>query len=150
MASRFDQGWYMVKNPDKYLGDVNEVRFMSSWELNAFNFLDGNPNVLKWGSEEIAIPYIKPTDGRVHKYLPDLIVQYRDKEGVEKWELLEIKPAAQVKVSRARNPNTRTYQNLTLAVNTAKWAAAQQWCEAQQKNGMAITFRILTEHSIFK
>lgn len=150
MATKYQQGLYTLKNPYKYLGDASKVRFMSSWELQVFNYMDNNPNVIKWSSEEVAITYLKPTDNRLHKYYPDILVLYRDNTGVEKWELIEIKPKAQTKPSRAKSPKVRLYQNITLAVNMAKFAAAQQWCEAQQANGISVTFRILTENQIFK
>jgi hypothetical protein len=149
MATNFKQGLYTVKHPQKYIGDVTKVRYMSSWELNAFNFLDGNQNVLQWSSENIAIPYIKPTDGRVHKYYPDLLVLYKDRHGQEHWELIEIKPSTQLVVSRSKSPKTRMFQNLTLAVNKAKWDSAELWCEHQRKNGMDVKFKLLTEKQVF-
>ena len=149
MATKFKQGLYTVKHPEKYIGDVTKVRYMSSWELQMFMFLDGNPNILKWSSEEVVIPYIKPTDGRVHKYYPDLLVLYRDQNGVERWELIEVKPSTQLKLSKSKSPKTRQLQNLTLSVNKAKWDSALRWCEHQQNNGMNVTFRIITEKQIF-
>ena len=143
--SRFQQGYFIPRNPDKYVGDVSKVRYMSSYELRAFQFLDGNPNVLRWGSEEIAIPYIKPTTGRVHKYYPDLWIEYKSTSGTIIQEIIEIKPKSQTKRSRSKNPKTKLYEDLTLAVNLAKWESAKKFCD---KYG--IKFRILTEDSIFR
>jgi hypothetical protein len=70
-----NQGYFKPRHPEKYVGDVNKIRFMSSWELQADKFLDDNPNVLRWSSEEIVIPYVKPTDGKVHRYYPDYWVE---------------------------------------------------------------------------
>jgi hypothetical protein len=39
--------------------------------------LDANENILEWSSEGIAIPYVKPTTGRVHRYYPDFWVRSR-------------------------------------------------------------------------
>ena len=150
MATRFKQGYFVPKNPEKYVGNVEKIRYMSSWELQFDQFLDGNPNVLKWSSEEVAIPYKKPTDGKIHKYYPDILVCYKNKAGAEIWELIEIKPLSQTKPSRSRNRKTNLYETLTLAVNMAKWEAAGAWCKMQQQNGMNITFRIISEDSIFK
>ena len=145
MANNFKQGYFTPKHPEKYVGNVNKIRYMSSWELQTNNFLDGNPNVLQWASEEIAIQYIKPTDNRIHKYYPDYWVKYVNNAGQVVQEILEIKPAQQCKQSRSRNPKTRLYESLTFAVNTAKWEAAQKWCK---DHGMV--FRLVTETSIFK
>lgn len=150
-GKKFLQGYYTPKNPEKYLGDVSKIVYRSSWELEVHRFLDNNSKVIKWGSEEIAIPYIKPTDGKVHKYFPDYIVCYRNRTGETVWELLEVKPKEQTKKSSSRNPKTRLYENVTYAINMSKWRYAQAWCEEQtQKTGIIHKFRILTQMSIFK
>lgn len=149
MAKHFKQGYFTPKHPEKYLGDVTKIRYMSSWELHCFHFLDGNPNVLKWASEEIAIDYIKPTDGRIHKYFPDLLICYRTKDGEVKWELIEIKPAAQTRPPR-KNTKHALYEQATYAINVSKWKAAQAWCERQrQLTGTTVLFRIITENQLF-
>lgn len=144
MSKRFTQGYYTPINPQKYVGDVTKIRYMSSYELEMHKFLDGNTNVLKWASEEIAIPYLKPTDGQWHKYYPDYWVQYVNKDGEIKHELIEVKPAAQTRAPR-RNHKHALYEQLTYAVNVAKWEAATRFCREKDW-----TFRIVTERSIFK
>ena len=112
----------------------------SSWELSVCKFFDSHPSVYKWGSEEIKIPYIKPTDNRVHYYFPDFIVVYKDKDGNLIKELVEVKPLKEsVLTDKSSN-----YDKLAIAVNHAKWAAAEAFCA---QNGMK--FRVLTEQSIF-
>ena len=144
MASRFKQGIYVPKNPEKYVGDINKIRYMSSWELQTHSFFDNNTRVLRWASEEIAIPYMKPTDRRVHKYYPDYWVEYVNSNGEIIQEIIEVKPAAQTRAPRT-NSKHRLYEQLTFAVNNAKWEAAMAFCK--QRN---IKFRIVTENSIFK
>jgi hypothetical protein len=147
--ARFQQGYYKIKHKEKYLGDPAKVRYMSSWELSFFNFLDNNPNVIQWSSEEIPINYIKPTDGKVHKYFPDVFMCYKNKRGEIKWELIEIKPKQQTRAPK-RTSKHRLYEQLTYAVNVAKWKAAQQWCINQtQLTGKTITFKIITEQQLF-
>ena len=144
--SRFSQGYYPLKNPDKYVGkDPAKVRFMSSWEYHMHEFLDNNPNVLKWSSESLAIPYLKPTDGKIHTYYPDYMVQYVNKDGEIVNEVIELKPAGQTRQSRSKNPNHKLYENLQYAVNMAKWQACQQYCDSH-----GYKFRIVTEKSLFK
>jgi len=144
-GNRFKQGKFTPKNPDKYVGDVDKIRYMSSWELHFDKFLDSNPNVLQWSSEEIAVPYIKPTDGRVHRYFPDYWVQFKDVDGNLKQEIYEVKPKQQTRRTRSKNPKTKIYEDITYAINIAKWKACADFCT---KYGM--TFRIVTEEQIFK
>lgn len=142
------QEFYEVRNPEKYDGDTKNVFYRSSWELEAFKFCDNNPNVLKWSSEEIIIPYAVPTQNggvRPAKYYPDLYMEYRNAAGKICKELIEIKPKKQTKPSRARNPKTKMYENQIYNKNMLKWEAARNWCK---QNG--ITFRIITESEQFK
>jgi len=142
--SVFTQGYYTPKNKEKYMGDLNKIRYMSSWELNLHSFLDNNPNVIRWSSEPIAIPYIKPTDGIMHKYYPDYYVEYIDKDKILKKEIIEVKPHKQTIVSKSKNRRSKLYEDLQLAVNTAKWKACQLFC-----NKHGFTFRLLTEKQMF-
>lgn len=139
------KGYYLPKNADKYIGDVSKIMYRSSWELAAFKFFDGNPNIIRWGSEEIAIPYIKPTTGKLHKYYPDIYVEYINNNREYVKEIIEIKPETQTKTSTARKKKTKLYENVTYAINVAKWMAAKKWCEER-----GITFRLMTEKQMFK
>ncbi len=140
---KFKQGFYTLRNPEKYVGDPNKIFFRSSWEEHTNRFFDNNPNVVSWSSEEIHIPYIKPTDGKVHRYFPDYWVEYKDKAGNLIQEIIEVKPEDQVYIQRKKR--LTEYDKVTYNINRAKWQAAAQFCK---KKG--IKFRILTERSIFK
>jgi hypothetical protein len=74
-----NHGIYNPRYPEKYAGNVTNIQFRSSWEAAFMQFVDLNPNVVSWGSEEIAIPYIKPTDGKVHRYIPDFWMKVKNK-----------------------------------------------------------------------
>jgi len=143
----FRQGYFKPRHPEKYVGDVNRIRFMSSWELKFDQFLDNNPNILRWSSEEISIPYVKPTTGRIHKYYPDYWVEYQTKDGTIIQEVIEVKPSSQVKPPKRRGKRRKTqvYEDLTYAINIAKWTAAKAFCDSQ-----GIRFRIVTENQLFK
>lgn len=151
----YKKGKFVPRNPGKYRGDVNNITFRSSWELKAFEFLDGNVNILQWGSEIVAIPYIKPENlinyknGKhrkpiVSRYFPDLWIRVRKTDGTIVEEIIEIKPVAQTRPSTKRNSKTRLYENNVYEINKAKWIAAQKWCSSRD-----IKFRILTELSSF-
>lgn len=147
MARGFRQGLYQPRNPEKYKGDPTKIRYMSSWELKTHQFLDGNPNILEWSSEEIAIPYLKPTDKRVHRYFPDYWVKFRNKEGQLVEEIWEVKPENQTQAPsrRGKRKKQQLYESLTYAVNVAKWKAAKAFCDQH-----GYIFRIVTERQLFK
>lgn len=134
------KGLYIPKNPEKYMGDLSKITFRSSWERRMMEFFDLNPNVERWCSEEIAIPYIKPTDGAVHKYYPDFYVEYKDRNGAAHRELIEIKPHKQAVYKQ----KSSDYDKISFAINMAKWESAKQFCDKQ-----GIKFRVLTEQQLF-
>lgn len=142
----FQQGFFTPKHPEKYVGDVNHIRYMSSWEFKFDRFLDNNPNVLEWSSEEIAIPYIKPTTGRVHKYYPDYWMKYKDKQGQIQQAIIEIKPESQRRAPKRgrKKESTFLHESLTYAVNIAKWKAATQFC-----NKYGMKFKLVSENQLF-
>jgi TnsA endonuclease N terminal len=147
VANNYSQGLYVPKNPEKYVGDVTKIRYMSSWELELHKFFDNNTKILRWSSESIAIPYIKPTDGRIHKYYPDYWIEYVNRDGKIVREIIECKPRSQTRQPRKQRGTGKTsiYESLQFAVNSAKWAAAIEWCKQR-----GFEFRIVTEKSIFK
>lgn len=141
---KFKQGYYTPKHPEKYLGDPTKIVYRSSWELNLHKFFDNNTRVIKWGSEIVSIPYLKPTDGRIHKYYPDYYVEFINTDGEIIRELIELKPLAQTRQPRGRGKQN-LYEQLTFAVNVSKWAAAEEWCRTR-----GINWRIVTERSVYK
>lgn len=135
-------GRFIPKNPQKYVGkSVNNIMFRSSWELAFFKWLDTNNAILRWGSEELAIPYVSPLDGRVHRYFPDLIIMYKDNTGALKKEIIEIKPYKQ----SVATPRMSDRDRQALIVNEAKWKYAADFAEQH-----GATFRVLTERSMFR
>lgn len=141
----YKQGWYKPKHPEKYVGDVTKIRYMSSWEHKMHQFLDNNPNILQWSSEEIKIPYMHPFKKKVTVYLPDYWVKYKNKKGKIIQEIIEVKPSHQTRPTRRRKPKQRLYEQATYAINIMKWRAAQQFCDKYN-----IKFRLLTEKELFK
>lgn len=139
---RFRQGYYTPRNPEKYVGDAAKIRYMSSWELAFDKFLDGNPNIIRWSSECVAIPYIKPTDGKIHRYYPDYWIEYINKDGEVIQEILEIKPKSQAGGKSVGRMNM--YEKVQYAVNLAKWESCKRFCEQR-----GIVFRVLTEQELF-
>jgi len=138
---QFQQGIYNPINKNKYVG-VNLPKYRSSYELKFFRFLDNNTNVIKWGSESIAIPYISPVDNRVHHYFPDNIVKIKEGNVITTY-VIEIKPQKQTQPPSVKNRKSQKnvlFEQMQFAVNNAKWKAASEWCN---KTGMK--FQLITE-----
>lgn len=135
------QGRFKPINPKKYAGDVNNIIFRSGWEFQLMTKFDTLDSVLTWNSEGLVIPYRSPLDGRVHRYFPDFLIKVKDRAGVVKTWLLEVKPHAQTQL-RETNRNTRKFlvEAATYAVNQAKWKAADEFCKDQ-----GWTFQVITE-----
>jgi len=94
------------------------------------DWLDKNPNIISWASEELIIPYKSPVDGRWHRYFPDFLVKMRTKDGKLKTLLLEVKPKKQSQPPEPQKRITKRYitEVTTYGVNSAKWRAAQEYC----------------------
>lgn len=146
--SKFLQDKYIVKNRNKYMGNPDDVFYRSSWELSAFTFFDNNVNVIKWGSEEIAIEYLMPLpNGNIkkRKYYPDIYVEYIDAHGKIQKELIEIKPEKQMRLSKAKKNITRHYENAVYFINQLKFDAAIKWCALH-----GVKFRTASDKQIYK
>jgi len=141
------KGRFTPRHPEKYVGDLNDIIYRSSWELSFCQFLDNNINVVKWGSEIIPIPYLKPTTGRVHKYYPDFWVLYRNNKGETFQEVIEVKPEKQASppTTVGKNKKTQLYEAVQWSINSAKWRYARLYCDKYD-----MTFRVITEREIFK
>lgn len=138
-------GTFRPTNPQKYMGDYKNIIYRSSWECRVMNWLDKNPNIVSWASEEMTVPYKSPVDGRFHRYFPDFLVKVRTKEGKFKTVMIEVKPKYQTKEPQPKKRITKQYINevTTWGVNQAKWKAATEYCLDK-----GWTFQIITEDDL--
>jgi hypothetical protein len=136
---------YKPENPEKYIGNSNNIICRSSWERRACRYFDRNPNVLRWASEEFSIPYVSPKDGKVHRYYPDFLIEIKQRNGKVKKFVVEVKPYKQTKPPVRGKKVTKSflYESLTYEVNQAKWSAAREFAA---DNG--VEFMILTEKEL--
>jgi len=135
------KGLFHPNYPEKYVGNVENITYRSSWEKRFMEFCDNNISIMQWGSEEIHIPYLKPTTKKIHRYYPDFFIMYRNAKGEMIREIIEIKPYKESVLTK----KSSTYDKVAIAINMAKWKAAKQFCE---NHGMS--FRVLTEKSLFR
>ena len=135
------KGKFRPQNPKKYKGDYTKIIYRSGWELKFMNYLDRQPEVISWSSEEIIIPYKSPIDNRFHRYYPDFWVKTLKGES-----LIEIKPKRQTLPPKENPKHRRRYlkEVKTWGINSAKFAAAEQFCKSK-----GWEWRIITD-DVFK
>tara|TARA_R100000458_G_C8225245_1_gene208447 strand:+ start:422 stop:853 length:432 start_codon:yes stop_codon:yes gene_type:complete len=137
---------YYPKNVSKYIGNPDKITCRSLWERRFCKYLDENINILKWGSEEIKIPYVSPIDNKIHRYYPDFIFMKRERNNEVKTCVVEIKPHKQTLRPERKKKKRNTYlrECMTYDINVEKWKAAKKFCKSQDWE-----FIILTEKDIF-
>lgn len=143
------KGKYSLKNPQKYVGDKENVVYRSLWERKLCKYFDMNPNILEWAIEPFSIPYYNPMDGKQHNYWIDFWIKVRDKHGVVSEKLIEVKPfkLTQPPKKPSNERKKKKYlQEMELWVkNSSKWGAAKTLCETKKWD-----FVIITEKNLFK
>jgi hypothetical protein len=147
MTHNYKQGFFKPQNPKKYIGDPTNIVFRSGWEKRVMDWLDTNRNVIRWGSEEIVIPYVSPVDNKVHRYFTDFYVEAVGRDGETRKMLLEVKPKAQTQEPKKPQRTTKRYitEVMTYGINQAKWKAAEDFCRNK-----GWEFRVITETDLFK
>jgi len=132
---------YSPIRPEKYMGDPTKIILRSSYEVKFAIWCDKNDAVLKWNSEETIVPYVCPTDGRAHRYFIDFRIQVRNKDGLLKTYLIEIKPDSQTRPPKPPKRKTKHFitEVKTWAKNEAKWKAATRFAEDRGWDFMIIT-----------
>lgn len=138
--SKWAQGQYQIKNPQKYVGK-RVPRYRSGWEHAFMRFCDNNEHILQWASESIIIPYRHPLTGKMTNYIPDFLITYRTRDNRMVAEVIEIKPKGQSIVEEKMKSRDRA----VVAINYAKWDAATKWCKKQ-----GLLFRVVTEDDLFR
>tara|TARA_Y100000385_G_scaffold285016_1_gene344159 strand:- start:978 stop:1412 length:435 start_codon:yes stop_codon:yes gene_type:complete len=139
------KGRYTLRNYKKYIGNPQKIIYRSLWERKFMVYCDSNPSIVAWASEEIAIPYLSPLDGEIHRYFPDFFIKVKQKDNTIKNIIIEVKP--KIQCSPPKIPKRKTKQYLqevrTWSVNEAKWKAAQKYCIERGFN-----FQLITEKEL--
>ena len=139
---KWRQGQFVPKNRDKFIG--SKATYRSGLVLKFFRFCDNNKNVIKWGSENVIVPYYSPLDGRMHKYYVDNYVVIKEGDAIKKY-LIEIKPSKQTKPPQTKYKKKQhlIYEQKAYVINQAKWEAARKY---SKKRGLC--FIIVTEKEL--
>jgi len=135
-------GRYKVKNISKYQGDPDKVTYRSSWEKACFAWCDQNPNVKKWSSEEVVVPYKWDVDKRMHRYFVDLKITFTNGKTI----LVEIKPQKETAPPK-RPDKSRRYigEAMTYVKNMNKWEAADSYAKDR-----GWEFQVWTEETLYE
>ena len=99
--SRYKQGFYLLKNPEKYRPAVDKTMnpaslpfFRSSYEYKFYKWVDENEDIEYWGTESISIKYYDTQKNKIRRYYPDVFLKFKDGKKM----IVEIKPASQCKM----------------------------------------------------
>lgn len=145
MNNRFKKGFYTPINKGKYKGKVLPI-YRSNWEYKYMRYLDMEESVIEWVSEPLPIYYFNPIKQKPTRYYPDFLVKYKNRDGSEYIELVEIKPYKQTIPpvnSGKKQKRTLMIESYNWAINIAKWEAAIKYCKERK-----IIFKILTEREL--
>ena len=141
-SKKYRQGIFTPKNASKFIG--TKAVYRSGLELKFFRFCDDNPNVVKWSSENVVVPYISPLDGKVHRYFVDNFIIIKEGD-ITKRYLIEIKPYKQTKppTTKYKKKQHIIYEQKQWVVNNSKWESAKKFAK---KKGWE--FIIITEKDL--
>lgn len=145
--TKYHQGKYKIKNPNKYMGNPMDIVYRSSWEYKFMVYCDLTPEVIRWGSETLTIPYVD-YKGKSRRYIPDFYVETRNSQFPELMNrfLIEIKPDAETREPIIpKTISEKKLKNLQYACgvwqkNKHKWYYANEWCKRRD-----IQFKLVTE-----
>ena len=140
------KGKYKPSYPEKYKGNPTNIIYRSLWERKFMVFCDHNDSIIEWGSEEVIVPYMCPTDGKIHRYYPDFYIKVKESTGQIKKYLIEVKPKRQTIEPQVQKRKTKgyIYEVVEYAKNQAKWKAAEEYCRNK-----GWEFKLVTESDIF-
>lgn len=149
----FRQGYYKPTNADKYIGDISKIIYRSSWEYRFCRYCDHTPEVVKWSSEPVAIPYFSPLDdpakAKPRSYYVDFYMRVRKGDKYIDY-LAEVKPSSQLEkpILEGVKHSTQKLKNYNYALQTwitnrAKFAAATQYAEQRGCKFILVTDEFL-------
>ena len=141
--SKYKNGYFIPTNPEKYVGDITNIIYRSSWEKLICQWFDEKPSIISWNSESLVIPYFYTVDNKIHNYHLDFVAKIKSRSGEVSNYGIEIKPDKETRMPTTKNQKRLLIEAPTYIKNQCKWNAAKLFCE---KNNMK--FIVLTEYDI--
>lgn len=138
------QGTFSPVHREKYTGTW-PISYRSRPELLVMKWMDSQPNVLKWSSESVVIPYRLSADDRLRRYFVDFSCDWRNADGTVTRLLLEYKPKHKTVPPEKGRKSDKTYINecMEYHMNQVKWANATAWAKTH-----GYRFMVISEDSI--
>jgi glutaredoxin len=146
----YKNGLFEPRNPDKYVGDIHNIIYRSSWEYRFCKYCDNTESIIKWSSEPIGIDYYNPLDKKEHVYHVDFYMKVVKEDNTEQDWIIEIKPENQTKkpvyVGSITEPKLKSYnRNMGIWItNQSKFKAAKIWAEKRD-----FRFGVIDENFLF-
>lgn len=137
--SRPLKGFFKPKNPQKYIGDANNIVFRSQLELRFMMILDSNPDIIQWASEETHVIYYDPVQRKNRRYFPDFVI----KNNKNQTFMIEIKPFKETQqpiLKEGKNKKSYLNEFKVFTTNQSKWQSAEEFCKDRKWK-----FQIITE-----
>ncbi len=138
---------YRPINPEKYVGDVNDIKMRSSWEMKFSRYCDNNPSIVKWNSEGVKVPYWSSADEKERTYHVDFVITIRTATGSLETIMIEIKPYKQtIKPEKKSGKKMQSYlaECHTYQVNLDKWRHANEFAKSR-----GWRFLVMTEEQLY-
>jgi hypothetical protein len=150
--SPYQQGYYKLINPEKYIGDPSKIIFRSGWEKKFATYCDINDRVIAWSSEPFKIDYWHPVEKKIKPYNIDFYVKIDKGDRQYSEYIIEVKPSKQLKqpmqpIGRVTVKRMESYtrEMKRYLTNLAKFQAAREWAA-----GRGWEFVVVTESWLFK
>ena len=136
----------------EYVNLMVVPEYKSEWEKKMCVVCDDNPFIVRWSYEPFTISYHSPLYMKQSLYKPDFYVECRYDTGEWAKYLIEVKPTTysvlptppkplpegctdQKKIDKfKKKQQSYSRKSLDVAVNYAKWAAAEVWCKNHHIN----------------
>jgi hypothetical protein len=155
--SKYIQGIFKPLHPDKFIGNLSNAKYRSSWELAMCQYLDNSDFILKWGIEQPIITY-QLLDGSVHRYYPDFVYVICKNNDANEYErvIVEVKPKKELQPPQhPKNETFKALQNYeynvkTYQKNLLKWNAALDFAEKNKYKFIILTEETLKQRGILK
>lgn len=160
-SNKYNQGLFYPKNKDKVikLNSKGGLYFRSGLEHKMMIYFDNNNNILKWGAENIRIPYqkkewvsdIQDYKTTEHNYYPDFYYELLRKDSTILRVVVEVKPLSEVNEPILKsNPTSKQLKNFEYSLkmynkNLSKWNYMIEYC-----NRKGFKFIIVTEETLKK
>lgn len=141
---KFKQGLFRPKNKNKYIGELEKINYKSAWEKKFMIWCDENPDVIRWNSEGLIIPYFSVADNKQRRYYIDFVFEARKQSGEIETYFVEVKPFSQTQKPKKSKISERYLKECyDYQVNQDKWKAATEFARIHKAK-----FVIITEYDL--